>query len=369
MENKTFKALYSLNHSSIENVHFSKNSSDFVVRELPLYDFSGEGEHLILHIQKKDLTTFEAIKILSAATGIKQREFGYAGLKDKQGMTLQYLSLPRKAEASLENFKDEKMKILSKTYHNNKIRVGHLKGNNFYIRLKKVLPTDAQKITNALQALDKNGFPNYFGYQRFGKFGDNALQGEQILKGELKIKNPKMSNFLISAYQSELFNKWLSKRIEISKFAQEFKLDEFCKIYNIDKNLGKSLQKQEQFFKLLPEEVLGHYPFGKVFLCEDLEKEVERFQRRDLTSCGLIFGKKAFEAQAFAKVVEDEIFSSAYQYLDKVEGSRRFAWCYLNELSYNYKEEAAQFSISFSLPKASYATVVLEEILHRNILE
>lgn len=369
MQNNTFKPIYSLNHSSIENVHFSKNSSDFVVREIPLYEFSGNGEHLILQIQKKDLTTFEALKILSAITGVKERDFGYAGLKDKQGMTVQFMSMPRKVESSLEGFEHEKMKILSKTYHDNKIRVGHLKGNNFFIRLKKVLPTDAMKLTNAVKAIDENGYPNYFGYQRFGKFGDNALQGEQILNGELKMKNPKMKNFLISAYQSDLFNRWLSKRIEISKFAKEFKLDEFCKIYKLDNDIGKSIVNQKQFYKLLPNEVLGHYPFGKFFLCEDLEKEVERFNIRDLTSCGLILGKRSYEASGFAKIVEDEVFEQAYNFTDKLEGSRRFAWCYLNDVDYKYKEETAQFSLSFSLPKGSYATVVLEEILHRDILE
>ncbi|TEY31032.1 tRNA pseudouridine(13) synthase TruD, partial [Campylobacter sp. CH185] len=92
-ENTIFKPLYSLKHSPI-NAYFSKNSDDFVVRERPLYEFSGKGEHLILHINKKDLTTNEALKILSEASGVKIRDFGYAGLKDKQGSTFQYLSMP-----------------------------------------------------------------------------------------------------------------------------------------------------------------------------------------------------------------------------------------------------------------------------------
>ncbi len=79
-ENTIFKPLYSLKHSPI-NAYFSKNSDDFVVRERPLYEFSGKGEHLILHINKKDLTTNEALKILSETSGVKIRDFGYAGLK------------------------------------------------------------------------------------------------------------------------------------------------------------------------------------------------------------------------------------------------------------------------------------------------
>ena len=208
--NTTFKPLYALAHAPI-NAYFSKNSDDFVVREIPLYEFSGEGEHLVVEISKKDMTTQEALKALSDFSGVKIREFGYAGLKDKQGMTTQFISMPRKFERNLANFSHDKMKILNSAVHNNKLRIGHLKGNSFFIRLKKVSPTDALKLEQAVKKLDEIGYANYFGYQRFGKFGDNAAGGFEILKhGTLngkKLKNPKMSEFLISAYQSDLFNR------------------------------------------------------------------------------------------------------------------------------------------------------------------
>ncbi|EKH1620430.1 tRNA pseudouridine(13) synthase TruD, partial [Campylobacter coli] len=213
-ENTIFKPLYSLKHSPI-NAYFSKNSDDFVVRERPLYEFSGKGEHLILHINKKDLSTNEALRILSELSGVKMRDFGYAGLKDKQGSTFQYLSMPKKFESFLANFSHPKLKILETFIHENKLRIGHLKGNSFFIRLKKVLPSDALKLEQALINLDKQGFANYFGYQRFGKFGDNYKEGLEILRGK-KMKNVKMKEFLISAFQSELFNRYLSKRVELS---------------------------------------------------------------------------------------------------------------------------------------------------------
>ncbi|CZE47843.1 tRNA pseudouridine(13) synthase TruD [Campylobacter geochelonis] len=363
-----FKPLYALNHTPI-NAHFSKNSTDFVVRENPLYEFSGDGEHLILHIQKKDLTTPEALKILSEISGCRIREFGYAGLKDKEGMTVQYISLPRKFESNLANFSHEKLKILDSTYHNNKIRIGHLKGNNFFIRLKKVMPSDALKLENAIKKIDEIGFANYFGYQRFGKFGDNAKSGLEILKGEKKLKNPKMRDFLISAYQSELFNRWLSKRVEISKFSNEFEGLEIAQIYGFSKDEVKNLKSQKSFFKLLDGDVLGHYPFGKFFLCEDLKSECERFEKRDITSCGLIVGKRAYQSAGLARKFEDEIYQNSYEFENLMEGSRRFAWCYLKDVSFKYTPETAQFSFSFSLDKGSYATVVLEEILHRDIFE
>lgn len=364
-ENTIFKPLYALTHSPI-NAHFSKNSDDFVVREVPLYEPSGQGEHLMLHIQKKDMTTQEALRVLSEISGAKMREFGTAGLKDKQGLTTQYITMPAKFEAKLSGFSHDKMKILSATRHNNKLRTGHLKGNNFFIRLKKVLPTDAQKLIQALESIDKIGYPNYFGYQRFGKFGDNAQSGLDVLRGK-GVRNVKLNEFLISAFQSDLFNRWLSKRVEISRFADDFSVKELSEIYKFDTQTAKELKSQKQFFKLLRGEVLGHYPFGKCFLCDDLETEISRFNARDITNCGLLVGAKGFESTGVARVIEDEIFAPAHEYLSKMQGSRRFAWSYLSDLEYKYIPENAHFQFSFMLQKGSYATVVLEEILHRDI--
>ncbi|MGF7441429.1 tRNA pseudouridine(13) synthase TruD [Campylobacter concisus] len=372
-ETTTFKPLYALTHAPIE-AYFSKNSDDFVVREIPLYEFSGDGEHLIVEISKKDMTTSDALHVLSEVTGAKMRDFGYAGLKDKQGMTTQFISMPRKFESALTNFSHEKMKILSLNVHKNKLRIGHLKGNSFFIRLKKVLPNNAKKLEQAFVSIDKMGYANYFGYQRFGKFGDNAATGLELLKNGTingkKSKNPKLNDFLISAYQSDLFNRWLSKRMEISRFAQDFSLGELTQIYPYlgGENL-KKLKSQKRFFKLIEGEVLGHYPHGKCFLCEDLDAEGARFDTRDITSCGLIAGAKAYESQGAARAVEDQIFAQANEYKAKMTGSRRFAWCYLEDTSYKYNEEKAHFTINFTLQKGSYATVVLEEILHKNIFE
>ena len=372
-ESTTFKPLYALTHAPIE-AYFSKNSDDFVVREIPLYEFSGDGEHLIIEISKKDMTTQEALHVLSEVTGAKMRDFGYAGLKDKQGMTTQFISMPRKFESNLANFSHEKMKILSLNVHKNKLRIGHLKGNSFFIRLKKVLPSNAKKLEQAFVGIDKMGYANYFGYQRFGKFGDNAETGLELLKNGTingkKSKNVKLNDFLISAYQSDLFNRWLSKRVEISRFAQDFSLSELAQIYPyFDNAILKNLKSQKRFFKLIEGEVLGHYPHGKCFLYEDLDAEGARFDARDITSCGLIAGAKAYEAQGAARAVEDQIFAQANEYKAKMTGSRRFAWCYLEDASYKYNEEKAHFTINFTLQKGSYATVVLEEILHKNIFE
>ncbi len=367
-KNTIFKPLYVLKHSPIE-AHFSKNSEDFVVREKPLYEFSGSGEHLILHICKKDLSTSEALSVLSGISGAKIKEFGYAGLKDKQGTTFQYLSMPKKFENALSGFSHPKLKIMQSFTHKNKLKIGHLKGNSFFIRLKKVSTLNALKLRQVFESLINQGFANYFGYQRFGKFQNNFLEGLEILKGK-KLKNPKLKNFLISAFQSELFNRILSKRVEFSHFIKDFNAKELAQIYKLSKAEIESLKRQEHFFKLLKGDVLGHYPFGKCFVCEDLEKESQRFLARDISVLGLLLGAKAFETNdGLARNLEDEIFSPFYEFMPKIQGSRRFMWSYLEDAKCTYDEKNAHFCLEFFLQKGSYATTFLEELLHRDLFE
>ncbi len=355
--------LFYLNHTPI-NFHFTKNSKDFVVNEVPLYPFSGEGEHLVIEVRKKDMTTWDMIKALSAHTGVKERDFGYAGLKDKDGMTTQYLSLPKKHQEKLETFTHPKIKILSQTYHNNKIKIGHLKGNRFFIRLKKVSPADATKIKKVIKTIRTQGFPNYFGYQRFGREGDNFDYARRMLQGERKERNKKKRKFFISAYQSHLFNLWLSKRVEISKLFEAFEPNELNTLLNFPKESIKQLKTQPHFFKMLPGDLLHHYPHGKLFLCDDLESESQRFSKKDITITGLLPGHRTKLATGIASNFERDITTEADPFIDQMTGSRRFAWIWAEDLEASYKSDEAWMELHFTLPKGSYATVLLEEITH-----
>ena len=280
-----------LNHSKIDVV-FKQNKDDFVVTEIPLYEFSGEGEHLVLKIRKKDLATWDAIEILAKFLNCSSRDFGYAGLKDKNAMTVQSISVHRKYEEKLKSFQHENLKILETTYHNNKIKVGHLKGNKFFIRLKRVGAIEKRKIEEALGLIVTNGIPNYFGFQRFGIDGDNYKKGKDIIDGKLKEKRRNLKQMYINAYQSYLFNSWLSKRIEISKLIEAFEPKEIYQRLNLPLDVVKQMKKQKHPFKLMTGDLLSHYPFGKIFTIEDLDEESQKFNDRDRVPTGLLSGKR-----------------------------------------------------------------------------
>lgn len=355
-----------LTHSPI-NFVFTKNSKDFTVEELPLYEFSGEGEHIVALIRKKDMTTWEALSKISSLIGVKQRDIGYAGLKDKDGMTMQHISVPQNFESMLKSVETPNIKILNVYRHKNKIKLGHLAGNRFFIRLKKIMPSDYVKLKNALSKIAAEGMPNYFGYQRFGTDGKNHELGKDIVYGGKKERDQNLKRFFISAYQSKLFNDWLSFRIDLSRLVESFdkgELKEATRAHfaangiELDPSLGAELKKQEQFFKIINGDAMCHYPHGKLFGAEDAFAEAARFAQKQLSPTGLLCGDKN-------RLASNEAFAIEKTFMDeniKALGDRRYAWIFPYDCDIEYDEEEAHAKIRFSLPKGSYATSLLEEI-------
>lgn len=363
-----------LNHAPI-NFYFTQTPRDFVVKEVALYEACGFGEHLMIEIRKKGLSTTEMINLLSSILGCAKKEIGYAGLKDKNALTTQYITLPLSLQAKLTScistLEEKQIKILSISQHNNKLRIGHLKGNEFFIRLKKVSPTDAKKLELALEQTSKIGIPNYFGYQRFGKFGDNHLEGQKLVQSNKKLSNKKLQEFLISSYQSHLFNQWLSQRIIFSKLINDFPLQDLptaLQLANfppLPSTILKSLKSQPHPFKILEGELMHHYPFGKLFALENLHTESQRFNDFDIAPCGILSGKKITLPSGYCKLLQDP-------YLDlqiKDQGSHRFAFVLPQNIKSQYFKEKAHFELSFFLPKGSYATILLENLAQKEIQE
>ena len=347
-----------LNHSHID-VLFKQNKDDFVVTEIPLYEFSGEGEHLVLKIRKKDLATWDALEIIAKFVGCRSRDIGYAGLKDKNAMTVQSISIHKQYEEKLKTFNHPNIKILGTTYHNNKIKVGHLKGNSFFIRLKRVNVIDSRKIESALGSIVSVGMPNYFGFQRFGIDGDNYKKGKAIIDGELKEKRRNLKQMYINAYQSHLFNSWLSKRIEISKLVDAFEPKEIFEKLNLPLDVVKRMKKQKHPLKIMTGDLLSHYPFGKIFTIEDLETESDKFYERDRVPTGLLSGKRVKNSVDLAYEIEKKFEAPTGE-----DGARRFAWVFPSDVESNYKEDKNWMELKFTLPKGCYATELIAEIIH-----
>ncbi len=348
-----FRWLLPLSHRN--DFHFAPSPRDFVVEEIPLYDWAGEGEHLILFVRKKELTTWEMVKIFSEYLGIRQREIGYAGLKDKHAMTMQYISIPAGYESKVEHFAHEQIKILKATRHTNKIRIGHLKGNRFSLRFKKVMGIQQAKIDSVLDWIETNGIPNYFGNQRFGMRGDNWQEGQAIVKGKRRERDRRTRVFLISAYQSKLFNDWLSRRIEISRLLESFGESEVEQVAGLASGTLSGTKRQQHFFKIFSGDVMMHYPYGRIFHAENTAEEAVKFSAHDRAPTGLIPGQKVLHAEGAARHIE-----SVYDAAIGESGSRRYAWIWPREITRKYLPEKAHYELGFFLPKGAYATNLVD---------
>jgi tRNA pseudouridine13 synthase len=161
---------------------------DFFVEELPLYTPSGEGTHIYVQIEKKGITTMEAMTRIANLLKITRKEIGYAGLKDAHAVTRQWISIEHINPEKLRDLDIPNIKIMQIDRHCNKLKLGHLARNRFVIRLRnfKLPLIQSVEITESIIAvLIRKGVPNYFGGQRFGVRSDTHLLGEALSKGNI----------------------------------------------------------------------------------------------------------------------------------------------------------------------------------------
>ncbi|HUV42206.1 MAG TPA: tRNA pseudouridine(13) synthase TruD [Sedimentisphaerales bacterium] len=161
---------------------------DFFVEELPLYKPCGEGTHIYALIEKKGIATMEALARIARVLDISRRDIGFAGLKDARAVTRQWISVEHLAPEQLLSLDTPNIKFIQIARHTNKIKLGHLAGNRFVIRLRKVNLPPRQAVEaaeNIMSVLVRRGVPNYFGVQRFGHRSDTHLLGEAVSKGKI----------------------------------------------------------------------------------------------------------------------------------------------------------------------------------------
>jgi tRNA pseudouridine13 synthase len=159
---------------------------DFLVEEIPAYEPIGSGEHIYLFIEKRNLATLHAVRILADHFGVKPDAIGFAGLKDKLAVTRQLFSVhtPGKKPTDFPALDHPQLTVHWVDLHANKLRRGHLVGNRFVIRVRDVEPIKAVHALKAMRRLEKLGLPNRVGAQRFGTLGRNHLLGLALIRAD-----------------------------------------------------------------------------------------------------------------------------------------------------------------------------------------
>ena len=380
---------------------FKETDEDFLVAEIPAYLPCGEGEHLYVEIEKRGITTLEAIRRIGRALNLPEREIGYAGMKDSRGITRQIFSLPRiRPEAALE-LALPGIRILSARRHRNKLKLGHLRGNRFRVRIREAGEGTIERAAAVVAVLEARGVPNYFGSQRYGGQGNSHLIGRALVRqdfreavdalmGDPAAITDQRWREAVEAYRRgehgeavRLFPGFCRTEREVAErlarrpdaFEQAFHA-----VHPRLKKLYISALQSWLFDRLLEErldsfdqveegDLAFRHDNGACFLVTDAAVEASRAARQEISPTGPLFGCRMTLPAGAQREREERLLAAEGLTLEQFElpgglrmdGERRPYRVPLGEPV--LEQEGNDLLLSFSLPKGSYATTVLDEIM------
>ena len=328
---------------------FKQSAQDFRVNEDLGFELSGEGQHLCLHIRKTEVNTQHVVRHLARLAKVRERDIGYAGLKDHMGVCEQWLSIyqAQAREVDLSGLADIGVEVLSSVRNSRKIRRGSHQHNAFRIVLRDLTSVTSTPVPMAelradiearLTLIRERGVPNYFGAQRFGHAHSNILMAQRLFSGQLQLKKGFKRGMLLSAARSFVFNAVLSERV-----------------------------KQNNWNQYLSGDVMNLAGSGSVFEAPLWDDTLaERLALQDIHPTGALWGTGDLRSTDAAAALETAL---ACVHADLCEGlaaagleqARRSLRLLAAGLEWTWHDDNS-LELSFALPPGTYATAVLREI-------
>ncbi len=304
---------------------------------------SGNGAHLLLKVRKRNANTQWVAGELARLAGCRPRDVGYAGLKDRRAVAVQWYSVPRpRHPVNWQELRAADFEVLEVHPHTRKLPRGALAGNRFAVRIR-VREGDgaalAVRLEPRLAALAHRGVPNYFGAQRFGREAGNLQQ-----LGTLQRLPAQQRGFALSAARSVIFNALLAARVTDGSW-ERLRLGD---VANLE---GR----------------------GSIFAVAALDGSlVERCRRLEIHPTGPLWGE-GLPASA-AEVLELETAVAA-GYPDAASAcvaahmaqERRSLRLAVHELQCEIEPRAVR--VRFRLGRGSFATAVLSELIETESTE
>jgi tRNA pseudouridine13 synthase len=322
---------------SVLTARFRSTAEDFFVEEMASFQPTGEGEHLLLTVEKRGMNTAFAARKLAAWAGIAEMGIGYAGMKDRHAVTRQRFSVhfPKRVSPGIGLLEAEDFRVLEHSWHNRKLSRGALAGNRFVLVLREVRGLRGS-IDERLGSIREHGIPNYFGEQRFGREGDNVEAARRMFAGE-RVRREQRSIYL-SAARSELFNAVLSRRIE----AGNWNTGAEGEVWMLDGT--QSVFGPEEFTEELRERVL----------------------RQDIHPTGPMWGAGELRTRGLVGDIEQStlgVFADLRAGLEQagMKQERRSLRVRVNGLEWHWPADD-MLQLGFKLAPGSYATEVLAEL-------
>lgn len=314
---------------------------DFQVDELPAFEPTGEGEHLLLTVRKRGMNTAAVARRLAQWAGVAEMGIGYAGMKDRHAVTTQRFSvhLPKRVAPEPSTLDDEALQVLQSHWHNRKLPRGALAGNRFVLVLRQVRG-ERDAVAARLAQIATRGMPNWFGEQRFGRDGGNVAAALAMFGGR-RVKREQRS-LLLSAARSELFNRVLSARVAGGSWDRALEGE----VWVLDGSRS----------------VFGPEPWSDAL--------AERLSRFDIHPSAPLWGAGELRSAAQAQQLELAALSdaSALALREGLEQAglkqeRRATRLRASDLQWRWLDaQGDALELSFALPPGSYATAMLHEL-------
>ncbi len=375
------------------NKHIPEN---FIVNEIlnnktimePLANFGREEKGLFIHcvLKKKLIDTPGAIKILSKELHVPNDWIGYAGLKDAQGITFQRISIFNTQIENLQKLFFTNFSLFNFTRKKYEVNLGDLWGNRFTITLNpRSLNIDESifinEIKERIQELDKFSFPNYFGLQRFGTNRPVSHQiGKYLLRKDFESAVKTYLTYT-SAFENEKLS-LLRNTLSIDWDYKRFR-ENIPKNYNYEIIMARSLEKYpNNYFRAFNEIPLRMKKFfissyQSYIFNELLSKYLSNFQMDEkiITELPLISQNADFSTfpdylQNYLMYLlkKDEIDLKNFKDLNIYfkSSKKQLRKTFISLTDYNYQINNNNLILSFSLPKSSYATMIIREITREN---
>ncbi|MDH3454581.1 MAG: tRNA pseudouridine(13) synthase TruD [Desulfuromonadales bacterium] len=379
---------------------------DFQVDEIPLYEPCGEGDHLYLRVEKCGLTTYDLLRELAGALKCNERDLGYAGLKDARAITRQTVSVPLRKPEDVKGLEIAGVTILSACMHRNKLRPGHLAGNRFQIRVHQPQPEALQRATAILDVLEDIGVPNRFGEQRYGSLGNSHRIGRAILREDYdaaldeiigdpaEISHPGWQQ-AVAAYRCGDLETAIEKLPRHCR--PERRLLEMIRDGKSPSKAVRAMPRkllrlylsayQSSLFDRLIDMRLGtlnqiwagdlayKHINGACFLVTDPEAEQARADAFEISPTAPLFGYKTKLAEGQTGQLEQSLLDAEDLTLESfhlsgglaMDGERRPLRVPIQAPEASMDGE--DLLLSFSLPKGSFATTVLAEVMKAKALD
>jgi tRNA pseudouridine13 synthase len=377
---------------------------DFVVEETPSYSPGGTGTHSYFLLEKRGLSTMQAVNDLARALNVSRRDIGYAGLKDARAVTRQWMSIEHVDPERVKSLQIARLEILEVDRHTNKLRLGHLVGNRFEIKVRRTQPERLAELQDGLAVLERGGVPNYFGQQRFGGRGDAWRTGRAVVRGNLAEAldnvvgrpshadhgNIKRARELYEAGKyAEAAQRWpgmFRDERRALKALQRTKGNKKRAFLAIDRSLRQfyvSAFQSYMFNRVVEQRIksgLGtlwkgdlayRHGNGAVFTVEDAEFEQPRADAFEISPSGPLYGYRMTEPHGRAAEIESRVLGdeglepvSFRSEKLRVKGARRPLRFQPTDTSIKLgaDERGAYLELRFELPRGCYATSLLREL-------